>query len=68
MPAHKNLTAANRHPPFRQVFADAAARTADATVYPATELYAMALQLDTMKVYILTAVTPANVWTAQNVT
>lgn len=66
MPAHKNLSAANRHPPFRQVFADAAARTADATMYPTEELYTMALQLDTMKVYILTALTPT--WTAQNVT
>lgn len=66
MPAHKNLDAANRHPPFRQVFADAAARTGDATVYTTTDLYSLALQLDTMKVYILTAITPT--WTAQNIT
>lgn len=67
MPAHKNLNTANRHPPFRQVFANAAARTGDATTYPTEELYAMALQLDTMKVYVLTAISPTT-WTAQNVT
>lgn len=61
MATHKNLSAANRHPPFRQVFANAAARTADATVYPAEELYTMAYQVDTGAVYVLTALTPT--WT-----
>ncbi len=63
MASHKNLTAANRHPPFRQVFANAAARTGDATVYPDAELYQLALQLDTMKLYVLTDVDPTT-WTA----
>jgi len=49
--------------PYRQVFADSAARLADPTVYAAPELYQKALQLDTMQEYVLTAIGPTT-WTA----
>lgn len=59
---HSVLAAAEIHTPYRQVFANAAARTGDATVYVTADLYKTALQLDTAQVYYLSAITP--VWTS----
>jgi len=46
--------------PYLQVFADEAARVADATSYSASDLYKKALQLDTLQEFVLTVTTP--VW------
>jgi hypothetical protein len=66
---HRNATGNSVHGPFRQVFADAAARTGDATTYVAAQSSAggsnpvYALQLDTGAVYYLSNDSPTT-WTA----
>jgi tetrahydromethanopterin S-methyltransferase subunit B len=62
---HGNLTGDEVHVPYRQVFADAAARTGDATTYDSDDLYKKALQLDTLKEYVLTSISPTT-WSALN--
>jgi hypothetical protein len=58
---HAILEAAERHPPYRKIFADDAARTGDSDEYTSDDLYATAYQVDTQQVYVLTAIDP--VWT-----
>jgi hypothetical protein len=58
---HALLIDEERHAPYRQIFANAAARLADATVYVADDLYKTAYQSDTSEVYVLTDISP--VWT-----
>lgn len=58
---HSNQIGVEVHTPFRQVFADAAARAADATVYTAVDINKLAFQEDTGALYYLSAITP--VWT-----
>jgi len=58
---HKEQTGLEVHTPFRQVFADAAARTGDATVYTAADLNKIALQVDTNTQYRLASIGPT-VW------
>ena len=50
------------HTPYIRIFADAAARAADAGPYTAADLNKKAIQSDTVQEYVLTAVTPT--WTA----
>lgn len=61
---HSNQVGVEVHTPFRQVFADAAARLADATVYTAVDINKVAFQVDTGAMWYLSAITP--VWTALN--
>jgi len=58
---HKHVLEDERHSPFRKVFADATARTADAGPYVAADLYCLAYQIDTGARYVLTATAPT--WT-----
>lgn len=51
--------------PYLQVFANETERLDDDTVYDAGDLYSKALQLDTMKEYVLTDISPIT-WTALN--
>lgn len=60
---HPSLVGGEIHIPFRQVFANAAARLADATVYTVIDLYKTALQIDAASVYFLSSFSPT-VWTA----
>lgn len=60
---HSNFTGAEIHRPYRQIFANSAARLADATVYSSSDLYKKALQTDTSTEYYLSAISPI-VWTA----
>lgn len=60
---HAALTGVEIHTPYRQVFANAAARLADATVYTAADLYKTALQLDSAATYYLSSFAPT-VWTS----
>ncbi len=60
---HADLTSNNIHRPYRQVFANAAARTGDSTTYTNNDLYKKALQIDTGAEYYLTSASPV-VWTA----
>lgn len=60
---HNALVGAELHTPFRQVFANAAARLADATVYTAADLYKGALQIDTAQTFFLSSFSPT-VWSA----
>jgi hypothetical protein len=46
MSFHENVIGASIHTPFRQIFADAAARTGDATVYTAADLNKLAVQAE----------------------
>jgi hypothetical protein len=60
---HSELIPEEVHAPYRQIFANAAARTGDATVYDvANDLYKKAYQLDTGEEYVLTGIGPT-VWT-----
>jgi hypothetical protein len=59
---HAYLTDTELHIPYIKTFADAAARTGDATTYITTDLYKKAIQLDTMVEYVLTGIDPT-VWT-----
>jgi hypothetical protein len=63
MSYHDQYLPEDAHGPYRQLFANAAARTADATVYSAQDVASRikALQLDTLREYVLTVDTP--VWT-----
>lgn len=63
MANHNNVTDGNVHTPYRQVFADDAARTGDGTVYTAADLYKKSYQVDTAQNYTLTAIGPTT-WTA----
>ncbi len=63
MTSHRNAVGDLIHVPFRQVFADAAARTADATVYTVGDLRKKAYQVDTNTEYVLTGFSPT-VWSA----
>lgn len=58
---HATLIDSERHSPYRQIFANSAARLADSTTYVADDLYKTAYQVDTDEVYTLTAITPT--WT-----
>lgn len=60
---HKDSPRGNRHPPWRQVFADASERTGDAETYTTADLYSLAVQLDTGALYVLTSISPTT-WTA----
>lgn len=60
---HSSLSGLEIHTPYRQVFANAAARTGDATVYTIVDLYKVALQVDTGQEYYLSSYSPT-VWTA----
>lgn len=59
---HHQAAANERHSPYHQEFADAAARTADATVYVAEDLYKKAFQIDTNEEFVLTSINPTT-WT-----
>lgn len=59
---HADQTGLEVHTPYRQVFADAAARTGDATVYVAADINKIALQVDTNTQYRLSSIGPT-VWT-----
>lgn len=63
MTNHRNASGDLIHTPYRQIFANAAARTGDTTVYTIGDLYKKALQVDTQQEYVLTSVGPT-VWTA----
>ncbi len=63
MTNHRDATGDLAHAPFRQIFADDAARTGDAAVYTAGDLFKKAYQVDTQQSYTLTAVGPTT-WTA----
>lgn len=58
---HATLTTDELHLVWRQVFANEAARLADATSYSAGDVGHLARQTDTGEVYVLTATTPT--WT-----
>lgn len=60
---HPNLTGAEVHRPYRQLFANSTLRLADATVYTSSDLYKKALQIDTKAEYYLSSVSPT-AWTA----
>lgn len=60
---HADLTGLEIHIPYRQVFANEAARLGDTTVYATEDLYKKAFQIDTQVEYVLTGVLPT-VWTA----
>lgn len=62
MPEHDVIPAAEVHTVYRKVFADEAARLADAGPYGDAELNIKAVQVDTAIEYRLTATTPT--WTA----
>jgi hypothetical protein len=59
---HSELISSEIHRPYRQIFADATERLADATVYEATDLYKKAYQVDTSVEYTLTSYSPT-IWT-----
>lgn len=61
---HSDQVGVEVHTPFRQVFADAAARLADATVYTALDINKVAFQVDSGAMYYLSAITP--VWSELN--
>lgn len=58
---HANLVGEDIHSPYRKVFANAAARLADSTVYLESDLYKTAFQVDTTQVYYLSSYDPT-VW------
>ncbi len=59
---HANLDNVEIHKPFRQEFANATARTSDATVYTSADINKIAVQLDTDALYRLSSIGPT-VWT-----
>lgn len=63
MPDHKLISAAEVHTVYRKVFADEAARIADAGPYKTVELNIKAIQVDTAIEYRLTVIAPVT-WTA----
>ncbi len=60
---HADLTGSEIHIPYRQVFANEAARLGDTTVYTVDDLYKKALQEDTGVEYYLSSYSPTS-WTA----
>lgn len=58
---HANLTGQDIHSPYRQIFADEAARLGDTTVYTVDDLYKRSIQLDTHSEYYLSSYSPT-VW------
>ena len=64
---HGNLTGGEVHTPYIQVFADETERLADEVggTYDSDDLYKKALQLDTLKEYVLTVISPIT-WSALN--
>ena len=60
---HADLTDVDIHIPYRQVFANEAARLGDTTVYATEDLYKKAYQIDTQVEYVLTGILPT-VWTS----
>lgn len=63
MTNHRNAVGDLIHTPYRQVFADDAARAADNTVYNVGDLHKKAYQVDTNTEFVLTAIGPTT-WTA----
>jgi hypothetical protein len=61
MADHGSQAGANVHTPYRQVFADAAARLADSTTYTSFDINKKAVQADTGEEYRLASVDPT-VW------
>lgn len=62
MGLHANVTGADIHSPFRQEFANAAARTGDATTYVAADVGKFAVQLDDNTLWRLSSFSPTT-WT-----
>ena len=59
---HANLVDTERHSPYRQIFANAAARTGDTATYTSDDLFKSAYQVSTSEDYVLTSISPTT-WT-----